>query len=75
MAHHVLFTVVVVSLTDLIELNGVVLCAERRQQLLGGLAVWAVGLGEDSWTGIGLVDVLRQRGEMFALAYQLRCCR
>lgn len=34
-------------LTNLIKLDGVVLRADAAQQLLGGLAVRAVGLGED----------------------------
>ena len=33
--------------TDLVELEGVELCAGLGQQLLGGLAVGAVRLGED----------------------------
>lgn len=43
--------------TDLVELEGVVLGAERREELLGGLAVRAVGLGEDG-DGIVVDDVL-----------------
>ncbi|KAL6166605.1 hypothetical protein ACJQWK_07947 [Exserohilum turcicum] len=33
--------------TDLVELDGVELCAALAQQLLGLAAVWAVRLGED----------------------------
>lgn len=35
--------------TDLVEFNDVWLDAHLAQQRLGGLAVWAVGLGEDRY--------------------------
>lgn len=42
--------------TNLVEFNGVVLGADRGQQLLGSLAVWAVGLGEDSYDGSAMFE-------------------
>jgi len=38
---------------DLVQLDGVELCAERGEQLLGGLAVGAVRLGEDGHGVVG----------------------
>jgi len=38
-----------ISHTNLIKLNGVVLCAKVAQESLGGLAVRAVGFAEDSY--------------------------
>jgi hypothetical protein len=35
--------------TDLVELDGVVLGAQFAQSLLGGIAVWTVGLAEDGY--------------------------
>lgn len=41
------YTVSQLSHTDLVQLNGVELCAAVAQQLLGLATVWAVRLGED----------------------------
>lgn len=35
--------------TNLIQLDSIVLCTHLGQERLGGFAVWAVGLGEDSY--------------------------
>lgn len=59
--------------TDLVELNDVGLCAQLAEQALAGLAVWAIGLGEDSYND--LVSRLLSWAFRTALAYQRHCCR
>lgn len=39
--------------TNLIKLDGVKVCFQIGQELLGGIAVWAVGFAEDGWEWIG----------------------
>jgi hypothetical protein len=54
------------AIVDLVQLDGVELCARLGEQLLGGFAVGAVGLGEDGdgvlWRGGVLVGCGRERG-------------
>lgn len=37
------------TVIDLVELDDIRFCAQLGEEALGGLAVRAVGLGEDSW--------------------------
>jgi len=45
------------TIIDLIELDGVILCAKFREQALGGLAVGAIALAEDG-DGVFVDDAL-----------------
>jgi hypothetical protein len=42
------------SLTDLVELDGVIFCTHLGQESLGGAAVWAVGLAKHGYFTISI---------------------
>lgn len=60
--------------TDLVELEDVGLCAGLAEQALGGLAVRAVGLGEDGCAGWTVSDATRVPRRAVP-THQRRCCR
>jgi hypothetical protein len=65
--------------TDLVELDDVGLCALLAKEGLCGLAVGAVGLGEDSYivriTRVVSVVVAVSRPSMEGSTHQRSCCR
>ena len=65
--------------TDLVELDDVGLCALLAEEGLCGLAVGAVGLGEDSYivgiTRVVSVVVAVSRPSIEGSTHQRSCCR